>query len=121
MAENRWQGALKEPRQTYRCGLLIPIDAFFLHIQGSGRIRLPNKNVLRVGFAGHNRHPYTAIGRVLVRRGAIERKAVSMQSIRAWLSAHPTARPGGHATERALRLLPAIDRGGTLSALRVLR
>jgi membrane-bound lytic murein transglycosylase A len=81
------QGALKN-RAKPIAWIADPIDAFFLHIQGSGRIRLPNKSVLRVGFAGHNRHPYTAIGRVLIRGGAIERKNISMQSIRAWLSAN---------------------------------
>ena len=86
------QGALKN-RAKPIAWIADPIDAFFLHIQGSGRIRLPNKNVLRVGFAGHNRHPYTAIGRVLIRRGAIERKNISMQSIRAWLLANPRHAP----------------------------
>ena len=92
---SRWQidgGALKN-RAKPIVWIADPVDAFFLHIQGSGRIRLPNNKVLRVGFAGHNGHPYTAIGRVLIGRGAIERKAVSMQSIRAWLSAHPKQAP----------------------------
>ncbi len=66
-----------------------PIDAFFLHIQGSGRIRLPDETVLRVGYAGQNGHPYTAIGRVLIDEGEIPRQRISMQSIRAWLAAHP--------------------------------
>jgi membrane-bound lytic murein transglycosylase A len=70
-----------------------PVDAFFLHIQGSGRIRLPSKNVLRVGYAGHNGHSYTAIGRILIDRGAIEQEKISMQSIRAWLSANPRRAP----------------------------
>jgi membrane-bound lytic murein transglycosylase A len=65
------------------------VDAFFLHIQGSGRIILRDGSVLRIGFAGSNGHPYTAIGKLLVARGAIEREHVSMQSIRAWLGAHP--------------------------------
>jgi len=85
-------GALKN-RAKPIVWIADPVDAFFLHIQGSGRIRLPNKKVLRVGFAGHNGHAYTAIGRVLIGRGAIERKAVSMQSIRAWLSANPQQAP----------------------------
>jgi membrane-bound lytic murein transglycosylase A len=86
------QGVLKN-RVKPIAWIADPVDAFFLHIQGSGRIRLPDKNVLRVGFAGHNRHPYTAIGRVLIRRGAIERKNISMQSIRAWLLANPRHAP----------------------------
>jgi membrane-bound lytic murein transglycosylase A len=65
-----------------------PIAAFFLHVQGSGRIALDG-GVLRVGYAGQNGHPYVAIGRELIRRGAIERAEVSLQTIRAWLQAHP--------------------------------
>ncbi len=66
-----------------------PVDAFFLHIQGSGRIRLPDGGVLRVGYAGQNGHPYTAIGRVLIEAGALTREEVTMESIRDWLTAHP--------------------------------
>jgi membrane-bound lytic murein transglycosylase A len=66
-----------------------PVDAFFLEIQGSGRVRLPDGEEVRVGYAGQNGHPYTAIGRVLVERGALPRQAVSLQSIRRWLEDHP--------------------------------
>jgi len=65
-----------------------PVDAFFLHIQGSGRLFLDNGKILRVGFAGKNGRPYTAIGKVLIDRGEIARKNISMQSIRTWLSAN---------------------------------
>ena len=64
-------------------------DAFFLHIQGSGRIRLAGGGEMRVGYAGANGHPYTAIGRVLIERGEIEPERVSMQTIRSWLASHP--------------------------------
>jgi membrane-bound lytic murein transglycosylase A len=66
-----------------------PVDAFFLHIQGSGRVKLDDGTWLRAVYAGQNGHPYTAIGRVLADRGAIARDQVSMQSIRAWLAKHP--------------------------------
>lgn len=66
-----------------------PVDAFFLEIQGSGRITLPDGSVMRVGFAAKNGRPYTAIGRLLIDMGAMTREQVSMQSIRAWLAAHP--------------------------------
>ncbi len=69
--------------------LTSPEDAFFLHIQGSGRIRLPDGSVMRVGFAAKNGRPYTPIGRFLVQSGEIPRDEISMQSIRAWLDAHP--------------------------------
>jgi len=68
-----------------------PVDAFFLHIQGSGRVTLPDGRVLRLGYAAQNGHVYYAIGRALVERGVLAREAVSMQSIRAWLAAAPPA------------------------------
>ncbi len=66
-----------------------PVDAFFLHIQGSGRVELAQGGFERVGYAGQNGHPYVAIGRELVARGAMELSEVSMQSLRSWLEAHP--------------------------------
>lgn len=62
-----------------------PVDAFFLHIQGSGRVRLPDGRIVRVGYAGQNGHAYRGIGRLLVDRGEIPPDALSMQTIRAWL------------------------------------
>jgi len=66
-----------------------PVSVFFLHIQGSGRVRLDDGRMLRVTYAGQNGHPYTPIGRTLIADGALKREEVSMQSIRAWLTAHP--------------------------------
>ncbi len=66
-----------------------PVDAFFLHIQGSGRVMLDDGTSMRVGYAGQNGHPYYAIGRELIRRGHLEKEEVSLQSIRAWLEANP--------------------------------
>jgi membrane-bound lytic murein transglycosylase A len=67
-----------------------PIDSFFLHVQGSGRILLDDGTQMRVGYAGQNGHVYYAIGRELIKRGEMEKDNVSMQSIRAWLDAHPS-------------------------------
>lgn len=66
-----------------------PVDLAFMQIQGSGRVRFGDGTVERLGYAAQNGHPYTAIGRVLVQRGAMPLDAVSMQSIRAWLSGAP--------------------------------
>lgn len=65
------------------------IDAFFLQIQGSGRVVLPDGSVLRIGYAATNGHPYFAIGRELIERGELTRETVSLQTIRQWLSDHP--------------------------------
>jgi membrane-bound lytic murein transglycosylase A len=69
--------------------LADPIDAFVLQIQGSGRIRLPNGAIARVGYAGQNGQTYVPIGRRLIERREMAADQVSMQSIRAWLVAHP--------------------------------
>lgn len=66
-----------------------PLDAFFLQVQGSGRVQLDDGSMVRAVYAGQNGHAYTAIGKILIERGALARDAVSMQSIRAWLAAHP--------------------------------
>ena len=66
-----------------------PVDAFFLHIQGSGRVVLDDGSVMQVGYAGTNGRRYVAIGGELAARGAIPKDEVSMQSIRAWLAPHP--------------------------------
>jgi membrane-bound lytic murein transglycosylase A len=66
-----------------------PVEAFFLHIQGSGRITLEDGSVMRVGYAGQNGHPYVAVGRELIARGVLTKENVSMQSIREWLHANP--------------------------------
>jgi membrane-bound lytic murein transglycosylase A len=66
-----------------------PIDAFFTHIQGSARIRLPDNRMVRVNFAGRNGYPFTPVGRALVERKILTREQASMQSIRAWLTDNP--------------------------------
>lgn len=66
-----------------------PVAKFFLQIQGSGQVRLDDGEVVRVGYASRNGQPYRAIGRDLIERGALRPEEVSLQSIRAWLKAHP--------------------------------
>lgn len=66
-----------------------PVDAFFLHIQGSGRVIFADGSSMRVGYDGHNGHDYTSIGRVLIERGEVRKEDMSMQAIRKWLAAHP--------------------------------
>ena len=65
------------------------VDAFFLHIQGSGRVRMPDGSLLRVGYAAQNGHTYSAIGRFLISEGEIAPENMSMQSIRQWLKNNP--------------------------------
>jgi membrane-bound lytic murein transglycosylase A len=66
-----------------------PIAFFFLQIQGSGRVVFDDGKMGRIGYAGENGRPYTAIGRTLIAEGALTRETVSLQTIRAWLLANP--------------------------------
>jgi membrane-bound lytic murein transglycosylase A len=65
------------------------IEAFFLQIQGSGRVRLATGEELRIGYADQNGHPYQSIGRYLVEKGELRLGEASMQGIQAWARAHP--------------------------------
>ena len=67
-----------------------PVDLFFLQIQGSGRLRLPDGQVMRIGYASQNGRDYVAIGRLLRERGLVQ-PPVSMQAIRGWIAANPDA------------------------------
>jgi len=69
-----------------------PVEAFFLEIQGSGRIRLPDGRVARVGFAGKNGHSYKAIGKTLVEWNELALEQVSAQSIKTWIRTNPARR-----------------------------
>ena len=64
-------------------------DAFFIQVQGSGRVRLPDGKVMRLAYAAKTGLPYTAIGGVLVARGVLTRENASMQTIRAWMHENP--------------------------------
>lgn len=66
-----------------------PIDAFFLHIQGSGVVSMTDGSTLRVNYAQKNGHRYYAIGRTLIKEGLASRKEMSMQRIREYLQKHP--------------------------------
>ena len=69
------------------------VEAFFLQIQGSGRVQLAEGGVLRLGYADQNGHPFRSIGRVLVERGELPLDRASMQGIKQWGREHPDALP----------------------------
>lgn len=69
-----------------------PVDAFFLQVQGSGRVQLPSGETVRVGYAEQNGYPYRSIGRYLIDQGALKPNDASMQSIKAWMAANPHRR-----------------------------
>lgn len=64
-------------------------DAFFVQVQGSGTVHLPDGSTMRVGYDGQNGHAYYAIGRELVKRGIYKKEDVSMESIRRWMIENP--------------------------------
>jgi membrane-bound lytic murein transglycosylase A len=66
-----------------------PIELFFLHIQGSGRVRFPDGSVMRIGYADQNGREYVAIGRLLRERGILPAGGASMQAIVQWMRENP--------------------------------
>ena len=70
-----------------------PYEAFFLEIQGSGRLRLPDGRIIRIGYDGQNGRDYVAIGRLLIDQGKLERGKAGMKEIIAWLRANPAEAP----------------------------
>lgn len=83
------EGSLGMPDHPVIAWADDPVDAFFLEIQGSGRIQLRDGTQIRVGYADQNGHPYQAIGNTLVRRGALKREEVTAPAIQAWLRQNP--------------------------------
>ena len=65
------------------------VDLFFLHIQGSGKILLPDGRLINVHYHGKNGRPYRSIGKMLMEKGHITKAEMSMQKIRAYLDRHP--------------------------------
>jgi membrane-bound lytic murein transglycosylase A len=65
------------------------VDAFFIHVQGAARLRMPDGSVRRVTYAAKSGQRFTGPGRVLAERGEIPPADVTMQSIRAWLKNNP--------------------------------
>ena len=68
-----------------------PVEAFFLQIQGSGRIRMTDGRVIRVGYAGRNGHAYRSVGKEMIARGMRTPDQVSAQDIRHYVRGNPTA------------------------------
>lgn len=66
-----------------------PVDVFFLEVQGSGSLELPDGRLVRIGYAGSNGRPYESIGRLLIEEGKVPAEKMSMQAIREYLDNHP--------------------------------
>lgn len=68
------------------------VEAFFLQVQGSGRVRLDDGQTVRVAYADQNGHPYHPIGRTLIERGLLARADADAPGIKAWLRTNPSQR-----------------------------
>lgn len=95
-------GAVYHSRQAIETGAIAgrglelawlddPVDAYFLQVQGSGRIRMTDGTVIRVGYAGANGHAYRSIGQEMVRRGTHSIDQVSAPEIASWVRSNPRA------------------------------
>jgi membrane-bound lytic murein transglycosylase A len=71
------------------CWLKDPVDAFFVHIQGSVRVRLDDGQTMRLNYQAANGHPYYAVGRYLIERKIVSKEDMSMDRIRDWMERNP--------------------------------
>ena len=90
--------------------LTDPVETFMMHIQGSGRIRLPDGSMIRITYDGKNGHPYTSVGRYLIDTQQFPSDQMSLEAMKDWLKAecHPRARR--HAPEQVVHFLPRASR-----------
>lgn len=98
-----------------------PIELFFLQVQGSGRVELPDGAIARIGYADQNGHPYQSIGRWLVEQGELSLSQASMAGISDWARAHPqrlTEMLNANPSYVFFRELPNTN-GGPIGALGV--
>ena len=73
--------------------LADPVDAYFVHIQGSVRLRIADGGALRLGFAGKNGHPYRSAGKAMIERGLVPAAGMTSEAMKAWLKANPDIAP----------------------------
>ena len=82
------QGALKG-KNLELLYLTDPVEAFFMHIQGSARVKLTDGSTIRIHYDGKNGHPYSSIGRYLIDTGLLAADKVSMGALKRWLKVEP--------------------------------
>ena len=66
-----------------------PVALFFVEVQGSGRLSLPDGSVMRIGYAGQNGRDYVAIGKLLRQRNLLATGKATMAGIVEWIRGHP--------------------------------
>ncbi len=103
------QGALEDRAPVL--AWVDPVEAFFLQIQGSGRVRLPDGRQILVNYADQNGHPYVSLGRVMIQKGLMEKKDVSLQSLKEYLYAHPEETPKLLASNPSFVFFRTVEEG----------
>lgn len=96
-----------------------PYEAFFLEIQGSGRLRLADGSIMRIGYDSQNGRDYVAIGRVLIDRGDLPRGGATMDSILDWLRSHPVEAPALLAANPSVVFFRELTGEGPIGAMGV--
>ncbi len=96
-----------------------PVELFFLEVQGSGRLRLPDGGVMRLGYDGQNGRDYTAIGKLLRERGLLPAGGATMQGIMAWLRANPAEGRALMRENRSLIFFRELTGAGPIGAMGV--
>lgn len=102
--------------------LADPVDAFFLHIQGSGQLRFADGTSARLSYAGKNGHPYTSVGRVLIDAGHFTLEQMSLDALKDWLRADPirgAAAMRHNASYVFFRELPPDESDGALGVMEI--
>ncbi|MEA3034489.1 MAG: rane-bound lytic murein transglycosylase [Sphingomonadales bacterium] len=97
-----------------------PVDFFFLQIQGSGRLLLPDGSVMRIGYAGQNGREYVGIGRLMRERSLLEPGHATMQDIKAWLRDHPDEGKALMREDKSYIFFQELTGAGPLGALGLL-
>ena len=95
-----------------------PVEVFFLHIQGSGKIILPDRSVLHVHYAAGNGWPYRGIGNLLVGNGAIQAQEKSLFALKKYLKEHPAEQAAIMDYNESYVFFEVVP-GGTLGSLGV--
>jgi membrane-bound lytic murein transglycosylase A len=96
--------------------LADPVDAFFLQVQGSGRIQLAEGGTTRVGFAAHNGHGFVSAGRILVDEGKLTKDQATAQTVAQWLKDHPAEAAGIMARNPRFIFFREIEGDGPVGA-----
>ena len=96
-----------------------PYEAFFLEIQGSGRLKLPDGSIMRIGYDSQNGRDYVAIGKVLRDQNELPKGGVSMDSILGWLRANPAKAPAILAANPSVVFFREVTGEGPIGAMGV--